>query len=215
MQDKEKLLETIQQREIQLNILAERNARHEQLQAEYDSACAKYNKVDDFYKSLGYAQVAIDGEAARYKESRLNFLNDVITGALLQIFPKEGYRANVVIDRKRGKESVYLELIDKDGRVSTPAIGQGMLMQYVISYAAISSVNSALGGNSLFIDEAFGVAAVDRLQELGSLIESRSQDQLVVLVAQNPALYEHLHVHKIVLEKLYNGETHVVEEIDE
>lgn len=211
----DKYREKISKIESEYNVLLRDNQRREELQKTVDKYRSALDAVRDFLTAIGEVDVAVDNEAARYKEQRLKFINDVITDALLQIFPNEGFRANVVIDRKRGRETVSLELIDKNGMVSLPEIGQGMLMQYVISYAAISSINTALGGDSLFIDEAFGVASVDRLPELGALVAKRSEGQMVVLVAQNPALYDNLQTHRIVLSKSVDGVTSVVEEIDD
>lgn len=79
-------------------------------------------------------------------------------------------------------------------------------MQYLISVSAVAAITKSLGVHNIYIDEAFGVARVDHLDDLGELLQGFVDDGLqTVIVSQNPALYNNLSRHEIYLETVHDG----------
>lgn len=54
----------------------------------------------------------------------------------------------------RGKNYAQLILYDRDGNERMPFVQEGKMCQYLISFAAVKGVTTALGSDTMFIDEA-------------------------------------------------------------
>lgn len=193
----------------------EDNRRRDELLVKQSSVLELLNDIKVYRGSLNVIRTAIEHENNEFQNRRLLFLNDLITDSIAEIFPQLGISAEVKCDFSR-KEKTRMLLHDRAGHVFTPKISQGKLMQYLISFAAISGIVRGLNVSNIFIDEAFGAAAVNILEDLGKIIQKNVDAGVqVVLVAQNPALYRDLPRHEIVLETdLESSKVVIVEEKD-
>lgn len=156
----------------------------------------KLDKITRDYQrllsALNLIMTASQTISDRIQEERVAFINDSITLKLKEYFPEHDYTARLNFQSGRG-DTARLELINKDGVVSTPIIGQGKLMQYIIGYAAIQGLITGLNIPNIFIDEAFGVGGETRLPAIGDMLAKSVDDGMqIVLVAQNSTLYAHL-----------------------
>lgn len=186
---------------VKLEVARERNAQLENLKREKVELTSFLNEIQEYWENLALVRASVIKESDDYQTRRIEYLNELITKALRDIFPTENYTAKITYDYKR-RDIVKLRLVDQEGHVSTPDIGQGQLMQYVISFAAVSGITKGLGFKNIFIDEAFGVAAVDKLPELGNIIDSNVKAGMqVILISQNPELYNSIPRRVISLEK--------------
>jgi len=73
-----------------------------------------------------------------------------------------------------------------------------------------------LGVNNLYVDEAFGVAAPEILGEIGQVIQHHVDNGMqIVIISQNPGLYQDLPRHEIRLKtNTATNEVIVESEID-
>ena len=153
-----------------------------------------------YRNSLGILFQCMQKLSDKKQEDRIAFLNEYITNRLASLFPEHGYAARLNYDKGRA-DTVRLELIKPDGTVSTPNIGQGQLMQYIISYSAVESIAQGLGVKNIFIDEAFGVCAENKLPEIGDMINaSVNEGCQIILVSQHSELYDNIPHREIRLE---------------
>lgn len=130
-------------------------------------------------------------EEGNFRERRLNYIGECITQALEKIFPNERFRASVECDVSRGKNLAQLVLTDSSGNERMPFVQEGKMCQYLISFAAIRGVTEALGSDAVYIDEAFGAASLDNVQKVGPILEQMAESGTqIILVSQNPALYD-------------------------
>lgn len=187
--------------EIKLERAKISNEQSDKLRAELDVLLTLISDVKKHRNNLLLLQTAATKETNEFQNRRIEYLNDMISAALAEIFPDEGYVAKICCDFSR-KEVCELILYDSDGHESMPDISEGKLMQYLISFAAVSGITKGLGCSNLFIDEAFGVSDIDRLPELGKAIQKQVQSGMqVILISQNSALYAELPRHVINLHK--------------
>ena len=126
-----------------------------------------------------------------FRTARLGFLSGEITESLADIFPEDGYRAEVTCSFNR-KNSVKLTITDEKGSVFSPSMCSGKLQQYLISFSSISCITKTLGIKVLYVDEAFGASSMDNLPKIGDCLEKlvEENDMQVILVSQNPGLYQ-------------------------
>lgn len=158
-------------------------------------------KLEIYEQKLKLVKASCITTEHNYQTKRINYLNVLITDALKEVYPEEDFKARILYDFHR-KDTVQLELYDSNGNISSPDIGQGQLMQYVISLIAIIGITSGLGYKNLYIDEAFGVADVMKLPELGEIINKYVQKGMqIILVSQNPVLYNSIPHRVFKLEK--------------
>ena len=149
-----------------------------------------------------------------FRTRRLDLLNYSVSEELGKIFTRERFQAKISCDFKR-KNVVKLVLTDAWGNVFYPRMGNGMLVQYLTSFAAISCITRTLGFHNLFIDEAFGCASMNNLPVIGQLLgELVSSGMQIVCVSQNPVLYQDLPRHEICLTINKEGTGVLMEEKD-
>ena len=174
------------------NQIAVAEAHNEQidiLTAKLNQVNALNEKLEQYGQQLRIIRAACITTEHNYQTRRINYLNTLITDALHEVYPEEDYTAKIIYDYER-KDTVRLELQDRFGHVSSPEVGQGQLMQYVISLIAVVGITSGLGYKNLFIDEAFGVAAASKLPDLGEILNRYVKNGMqIILVSQNSDLY--------------------------
>ena len=80
----------------------------------------------------------------------------------------------------------------------------------------MSGIVKGLGIKNLYVDEAFGVAAPEIMGEIGKVVQHSVDDDLqIIMIAQNPCVYQDLPRHEITLKKdPVTKSVHVVSEID-
>lgn len=181
------------------------NERIDQFKKELAEDRTLYNEASKYVNAVKIVQTAVVKEARDYQTRRIDYLNDIITEAVGKIFPDRNVIAKLDCDFSR-TDKVSLHLYDENGDSFSPRISEGKLMQYLISVAAVAAITKSLGVHNIYIDEAFGVARVDHLDDLGELLQGFVDDGLqTVIVSQNPALYNNLSRHEIYLETVHDG----------
>lgn len=181
------------------------NARVEKYRKELGECNALCDRARIYLNTVKYTEAAVVKAAREYQTQRIDSLNDIITDAISQIFPDEHITAKLSCDFSR-TDKVSLVLYDEHGDAFSPAMCKGKLMQYLISVAAVAAITKSLGYNNIYIDEAFGVARVDHLEDLGELLQSFVDTGLqTIIISQNPILYQNLKRHEIHLEMVDTG----------
>jgi len=170
----------------------ESNRQIEQLRIRKERLDRITRNYQKFVDALNLIMTASQTISDKMQQERVAFMNESITLRLREYFPEHNYIARLNFEKGRA-DTVRLELVNADGVISTPTIGQGRLMQYIIGYAAIQGLVTGLNIPNVFIDEAFGVGSEERLPMIGDMLAKSVADGLqIVLVAQNSALYQHL-----------------------
>ena len=97
----------------------------------------------------------------------------------------------------------YLQMLRVcSGFMRKPQMSEGKLCQYLISFAAVYSVVKSLGGSSIYVDEAFGVASTARLGDVGEMLNKCVHDGMqIILVSQKADLYCEIPHREIVMHK--------------
>jgi hypothetical protein len=166
------------------------NETREKLIAEKIESEMLYNDLKEYYDKLRELRSRLIKENDDFRTRRMEHLNGVITEGVKRIFPERKLTVEVQCDFKR-KNTVKLLLKDDNGNVFSPHISNGKLMQYLISFSAVTGIAKSLGVHNLFIDEAFGVASQNNLSSIGDIIDQKIVDDemQIILVSQNPTLY--------------------------
>ena len=199
----ENKIQSVEENNKQIEYLRIRKERLDKITRDYQRLLSALNLI------MTASQTVSD----KIQQERVAFINDSITLKLKEYFPEHDYTAKLNFEPGRAK-TVRLELINKDGIVSTPAIGQGKLLQYMTGYAATQALVSGLQMHNIFIDEAFGVGSDLRLPSIGDMLAKSAEDGIqIVLVSQNSSLYSHIPTRQFNLE--YNqGLTTLKEVVD-
>ena len=189
-------------KKLELERVRMRNKQIEQLRQKESDLQELLQEVQNYRDNLHTLNAIVHNEDNAFKERRIGYLNDEITENLLKIFPSKGFTARIDCDLKRGTGKASLRLIDKEGRVHIPYISEGKLCQYLISFAATIGAVKGLDTNTVYIDEAFGVASADNLPEIGEILQdSVSENLQIILISQNKSLYEEIPHRLIALEE--------------
>lgn len=177
------------------------NQQREQLLAERERV---QNLLEDWEKynfDTKRLISATEAEDREFKNRRIAYLNELITTSLNDIFPDDCLKAKLKCDFNR-KNEVSLLLYDADMEELEPDICSGKLQQYLISFTAVAGIALGLGVNNLYVDEAFGVAAPEILGEIGKIVQRYAEKGMqIVLISQNPGLYQDLPRHEIRLHR--------------
>lgn len=175
------------------------NEKIDQYKQDLNTMLEISNRASEYLDCLKIVDTAVTKEARDYQTRRIEHLNSVITESIARIFPNRRVRAKLIADFSR-TDKVSLKLFDDMGNEFSPYICEGKLMQYLISVSAVAGIIKSLGATNMFIDEAFGVARIDHLEDLGEMLQSFVDDGLqTVIISQNPALYNNLSRHEIWL----------------
>lgn len=203
----------LREKKFQLERVRRDNQRLLELRSRLDEAAMMRNEVTEYLKTLTMLHKAGIEEDKNFKNRRIDYLNDTITSALTQIFPEMQARAEISYDFNR-KAVANVELKTNDGGTSDPYM-EGKLLQYLVSLTAISGIVDSFGANTLYIDEAFGVAHPSILGELGDMLSKLSKDFQIVLVSQNEELYQNVPHRKFLFDKdEYSGVTQLISVTD-
>lgn len=189
LQDKSFFQEKILQKKLKLMQAQEANKRLAELKIQLNQLLEVKEETNNYYNKLNQLKRVIIKEDDSYKERRLSYVNGVVTDALAQIFPEESVTAIINCDFVR-KDSVSLELHSDNEMILDPEMNEGKLMQYLISFSAVSAITKALGSNTLYVDEAFGVSEPERLPKIGKILGEKAKNTQIILVSQNAGLYE-------------------------
>lgn len=198
-----------------IEIAKKNNQDRENLQERCDSIRNLSRDLTDYLNKLKVIQSRAIKENDDFRTRRLNLLSVQISDVLEKVLKDKFLQAEVSCNFNR-TNSVRVTLTDSMGNTFNPAMCNGMLVQYLISYSGASCITKTLGINSLFIDEAFGVSSMDNLPIIGELLGDAVKDgTFIILVSQNPALYRDLPRHEIHLETdLKRNCAKVVKEVD-
>ena len=146
--------------------------------------------IENYLNKIKFLKKVITVEETNFRKRRIEYINTNITEALLKIFPEENFTASVDCDIYRGKSYAQLVLRDPSGNERLPHIQEGKMCQYLISFAAVKGVTTALGSDVIYIDEAFGAASADNIQKMGPILNEIAKNGVqIILVSQNSSLY--------------------------
>lgn len=193
------------------------NEKIDQYKQELEQLQFMHDKASEYLDALKLVETAVVKEARDYQTRRIDYLNEIITEDVSKIFPNRHVHAELSADFSR-TDKVSLKLYDEWGNDFSPYICEGKLMQYLISVSAVAAITRSLNGTNIYIDEAFGVARIDHLEDLGDMLQGFVNSGLqTVIISQNPALYNNLSRHEVQLETVdtgYESYAVVVKEID-
>ena len=197
------------------------NRRLERLQVKKQKIMEVSDKLVSVCMKLKFTERVIQKEEANYRNRRKAFFDDTITESLLETFPNECFQADLAFDFSRKKHKVKLLLHHYDsitGKMNdrAPYISEGKLLQYVISLSATTSITRGLGCNTLYVDEAFAVAAKDKLPELGALLYKKTIESKMqcILISQDSTLYADLPRVEFHLEKDYKENKTIISKVE-
>ncbi|NBH96596.1 hypothetical protein D7Y41_02625 [Anaerotruncus sp. 1XD22-93] len=189
--DREYYREKILEKKLQLERSKVMNQELLKLNAKKDAIQQVKDDLSAYVDLLFYLKRTVLAEDTAFRERRVEYLNNVITEELQKIFPHSGLQAKIAYNDKYSRTKATLRLVDSDGYSRKPKIAEGKLCQYLISFAAVNGVVRSLGYSNIYVDEAFGVSSPENLPRVGeSLQQSIDSGMQIVLVSQNPALYE-------------------------
>lgn len=167
------------------------NENKDRLYTQHTELKELLKSLDAYTGTLKVMQGRAVKENDNFRTGRLGFLSEEITESLAEIFPEDGFKAEVTCSFNR-KDSVKLIITDKRGNVFAPSMCSGKLQQYLISFSSISCITRTLGIKVLYVDEAFGASSMDNLPKIGECLERMVEENgmQVILVSQNPGLYQ-------------------------
>lgn len=189
--NKEFLREKITQKRLALERSKVLNQELRKLNAKKADIEQVKDELEKYIAHLLYLKHVASAEEISFRDRRVKYLNDVITEEIQKVFPHSGMQARISYNDKYNKAKATLHLVDADGNPRKPRISEGKLCQYLISFAAVNGVVKSLGFRNIYVDEAFGVSSMDNLPRIGEILNQSIVDGMqIVLVSQNPALYE-------------------------
>ncbi len=165
------------------------NREHERLTAEKGKLEDSLHQLDCQKDDLKFLIDMANAEYVRFKERQGAYLEAEITDKLAYIFPDREFAAKLSPEYKGRKPKISLNLFDKDGNLHLPGHGEGMLCQYLISFAATLYVIQKRACSTVLVDEAFGAASRLKTPLIGPLIADAAKKMQIILIAQNPDLY--------------------------
>ena len=167
------------------------NEEAEKVRNRYEEKKALSIDLHAQLEALKRLRIEVTQEADKFRERRIGYLDDQITEVLAYIYPKEQLKAKIDYDFKYGVSHAYLRLIDTKGNSRIPAITEGKLGQYLISFASAVATIDSLGKHNIFIDEAFGVSSKNNLPKIGELLRKYVENGMqFIIIAQNNDLYK-------------------------
>ena len=179
-----------------------RNQEYEKIIACRTEAENALHDVQHYLQMLKVCSEIIRKENNDFKGRRIAYLNDMITECLHNFFPNEGFICNIAFEEKNRSNRAVLRLEDSSGFMRKPQMSEGKLCQYLISFAAVYSVVKSLGGSSIYVDEAFGVASTARLGDVGEILNKCVHDVMqIILVSHKADLYCEIQHREIVMHK--------------
>lgn len=203
----------LRKKQAELECAKSTNDSRERLLGEYQDFDNLVESIDIYRNKLKVVSSRVIKENDSFRTGRLKYLSGTITEAIERIFPAKSLKAEVTCDFKR-KNAVDLRLTDQNGNTSKPYVNNGKLMQYLISFASVSKIAESLGCHTLFVDEAFGVAAENKLSVIGELVQQKVDEGMqIILVSQNKALYADVPRREIRLKYDYENSRAVLDSI--
>ena len=167
--------------------------------------------VENYVKNLNFLLRVVNIEETNFKKRRLGYLNQSITEALAEIFPNEQFIAKIDCDVVRGKNYAQLILYDRDGNERMPFVQEGKMCQYLISFAAVKGVTTALGSDTMFIDEGFGSLDSESLEQaVRALVKVTESGRLLGIISHVTELKERIDKQIIVKKQKSGGSTVVI-----
>lgn len=165
------------------------NAEHERLTAQENELFTQLAELDRQAEDLRFIVDATNVEYVKFKEKQGAYLETEITDKLAYIFPQRNFTAKLSPEYKGLKPKISLNLFDPQGNLHLPEHGEGMLCQYLISFAATLYVIQQNKCSTVLVDEAFGAASAAKQSLIGPLIAEAAKHMQIILIAQNPDLY--------------------------
>lgn len=183
----------------------------------YQKKLAKYSEVEvvarNHYNALSSILLAVENEDARYKSSRIGYLQDSLSEKIDLMFPYEVFEPSLNYETVRGKNKVSLTLKDMSGCERNPFITEGKFMQELIGFVSSMSVIELLGTKLFLIDEAFSAASEENKIKVGELLQTYiDQGIQVILISQDSNVYSYLNRREINLSKNLNNSVSSKEE---
>ena len=195
--NKEYIRKKITEKRLNLERVISSNKEYEKIKAEKIAGEEIVARLDKYLIDLNQLKDNVSLEDKEYRNRRIKFLSDQITDMLYRFFPDKGFEAKINFDDKRRVSNAGLKLIDKSGVERNPELSEGMLLQYLISYAAINAVLDSVDKHIIFIDEAFGVASQQNLPKIAEMLQQSCESGMqIILATQNPLLYNSI-PHKV------------------
>ncbi len=197
--DKRYFEQRIRELEMKIAVAKKNNENRQRLLAQREETMELSAGLQRYLDKLKVVLARATKENNDFRTRRLDLLDYNVSKDLGKVFQQEKFQAHITCDFKR-KNVVKLVLTDASGNVFSPRMGNGMLVQYLTSFAAVSCITKTLGYKNLFIDEAFGCSSMNNLSVIGQILgDLVSEGMQIVCISQNPGLYQDLPRHEICL----------------
>ena len=135
----------------------------------------------------------INTESNNFRQRRIDFLEAYIEKVLSLVFPLRGYRVEISLDYKYGKQKASVVITDNEGYQINPAICEGGFFKQLIGYGASSSLTQSVSNGKMFLDEAFSAGSPENLIKVTELLKSLiSELGQVFIVEQEHTVYKDL-----------------------
>lgn len=120
------------------------------------------------------------------------------------VFPDHKFKSSLECNFKWGNFKAYLELIDEQGNVRMPHIGEGDMYQRVLGLSTILATLRRLGIYRLIMDEPFAPSDNENLERSCEILdEAITQGFQIIMIEHRPQYYSSLkrRLHKWILNK--------------
>lgn len=178
------------------------NKNYYVLKERLDDLSYNIDTLSKYKSNLKNLLNAVESEDNKFKDKRLGYIKSIVESNLDFIFPEKEFSVKIVPNVVRGKVKSGLALFDKYNNILDPEENEGGLLQEVLAFSSALTIISLLGGNSFYIDEAFGASSMKNKPKLGVILNKYVESGLqILMVSQSPALYDSLSRREIHLKQ--------------
>jgi hypothetical protein len=178
------------------------NERYDKLKERRDQLsllCIGYDKLIEEHRLIDRM---ILEEETRFRQNRVDYLNDMITDRLALFFPNDNRTAHLLFENKRGIMRASLLLEDGMGNQEDTNVSASDFQKYLIGFTATCGILEAQDKHIIFVDEAFGVADKDNVVKMGECLDkSVKSGTQIILISQNADLYSSVERREFVLSR--------------
>lgn len=159
--------------------------------------------------------LAVTNNESEWRDAVLSVLETEIVNDLNYVFPTDGYNVSLSTKVLRGKIHITVQVrsfnvSEMPGRITGT---QGRLFQQVVSFAALISVISLLGINTVYIDEAFSGSSKGNIKKIGRLLDSLKERGFnIIMIAQDTSLADGLDANRLVLVRTIDNKTIITQD---
>lgn len=183
----------------------ELNKRHDY----YSNKLNKYSEIkENLYNYLSILNAILlrcEVEDTKFKERRLEFLEQDIQEYFSLVFPEDGFTPKLYYKHYKGKPIASLKLVPPSGKEEdalNPKNSASGLQKQLVTFTGSALVCLLLGSNIIFIDEAFSASSDENKAKLGNILNKfKDNGMQIFLISQSSDLYKDLERREIYIDK--------------